>query len=93
MLVPSTFTGWYRKMMMKAEMARETSRSRAQTAITGRERGKGSVLAGTVTGWEFPTSDIVCLSYRKGLQRGEPIGKLHKKKEEATYQTAPLRFK
>ena len=31
MLVPSTFTGWYKKMMMKAEMAREMTRSRSQT--------------------------------------------------------------
>jgi len=31
MLVPSTFTGWYKKMMMNAEMAREMTRSRSQT--------------------------------------------------------------
>jgi len=31
MLVPSTFTGWYKKMMMKAEIASEMIRSRTQT--------------------------------------------------------------
>ena len=33
MLVPSTFTGWYRKIMMKAEIASEMIRSRTQTPI------------------------------------------------------------
>src|ERR1700739_2610615 len=33
MLVPSTFTGWYRKMMMNADMAREMIRSRSHTPI------------------------------------------------------------
>ena len=59
MLVPSTFTGWYKKMMMKAEMASETSRSRAQTAITG--SGRGGFCAGGVCSdaGELPGSDIV----------------------------------
>src|SRR4029077_15051086 len=35
MLVPSTFTGWYRKTMMKAEIASEMMRSRTQTESTG----------------------------------------------------------
>ena len=34
MLVPSTFTGWYRKMMMKQEIASEMIRSRSQTDRT-----------------------------------------------------------
>src|SRR5437588_11733459 len=41
MLVPSTFTGWYRKMMMKAEIANEMTRSRNQTASTGTPRATG----------------------------------------------------
>src|SRR5690242_19400530 len=36
MLVPSTFTGWYRKMIIKADMPREITRSRTQLVITGR---------------------------------------------------------
>ena len=39
MLVPSTFTGWYRKIMMKAEIASETTRSRNHTESTGKVRG------------------------------------------------------
>ncbi len=31
MLVPSTFTGWYKNMMIKAEIASEMIRSRTQT--------------------------------------------------------------
>src|SRR4051812_31517206 len=46
MLVPSTFTGWYKKMMMKAEIAREMMRSLTQTPSTGttleRRRSIGS---------------------------------------------------
>ena len=34
MLVPSTLTGWYRKMMMKQEMASEMIKSRNQTDST-----------------------------------------------------------
>src|ERR1700676_1808679 len=49
MLVPSTFTGWYRKMMMKAEIAREITRSRTQTPIPVPRRagtiGRGSAAA------------------------------------------------
>jgi hypothetical protein len=41
MLVPSTFTGWYRKMMMKAEIASEITKSRSHTASTGTLRCKG----------------------------------------------------
>ena len=51
MLVPSTFTGWYRKIMMKAEIASEMIRSRSQTESTGkvaRRDGRGNLLrAGT----------------------------------------------
>jgi len=32
MLVPSTFTGWYRKMMKNAETASEMNTSRTQRA-------------------------------------------------------------
>src|ERR1700730_17129876 len=48
MLVPSTFTGWYRKMMMKAEIAREMTRSRTQTPIPAPRR-TGVVVTGTQT--------------------------------------------
>src|ERR1700726_4093626 len=46
MLVPSTFTGWYRKMMMKAEIAREMMRSRTQTPIPAPRRA-GPAVPGT----------------------------------------------
>src|SRR5450755_3213721 len=39
MLVPSTFTGWYRKIIMNAEIASEMKRSRSQTESTGKVRG------------------------------------------------------
>jgi len=47
MLVPSTFTGWYKKMMMNAEMAREMTRSRSQhpsCCLTGGERAESEIL-------------------------------------------------
>src|SRR4030081_3568351 len=34
MLVPSTLTGWYRKMIMSAEATTDTTRSRTQECIT-----------------------------------------------------------
>ena len=43
MLVPSTFTGWYKKIMIKAEIAREMIKSRSQTDRIGRG---GSVIRG-----------------------------------------------
>src|SRR5437016_10209884 len=53
MLVPSTFTGWYRKMMMKAEIASDMNRSRNQTARIGNVRtelgGAGVITAGVAT--------------------------------------------
>jgi len=36
MLVPSTLTGWYKKIMMNAEIASEMTRSRSQTEKTGK---------------------------------------------------------
>src|SRR5579864_6290809 len=51
MLVPSTFTGWYRKMMMKAEIASEMMRSRTQTTNpamrTGFATGDSAAMAAT----------------------------------------------
>ena len=48
MLVPSTFTGWYRKIMMNAEMASEMIKSRSQTESTGKVRDEAgaAVLSG-----------------------------------------------
>src|ERR1700686_1390309 len=46
MLVPSTFTGWYRKMMMNAEIARKMMRSRTQTPIPAPSRTE-VVVTGT----------------------------------------------
>src|SRR5665811_21361 len=43
MLVPSTFTGWYRKMMIKAEIASEIIRSRIHTPIPVGTRTGGGV--------------------------------------------------
>src|SRR6202011_2105838 len=43
MLVPSTFTGWYRKMMMKQEIASEMIRSRSQTDNTMAREGAGGI--------------------------------------------------
>src|ERR1700736_5054299 len=34
MLVPSTLTGWYRKMMISAEATTDTTKSRSQECIT-----------------------------------------------------------
>src|SRR5437870_8912345 len=39
MLVPSTLTGWYKKIMMNAEIASDMTRSRSQTEKTGKPRG------------------------------------------------------
>src|SRR5208282_638000 len=50
--------------MMKAEMASETSRSRAHTAITGRGCAPDSLAAGA-GGCVLPTSGIVSIFYRK----------------------------
>jgi hypothetical protein len=49
MLVPSTFTGWYKKIMMKAEIANEMTRSRSHTAKTGTLRA-GAETSGAETG-------------------------------------------
>ena len=46
MLVPSTLTGWYRKTMMKAEMASEMIRSRTQAA--NRVAARLEVFTGSV---------------------------------------------
>ena len=59
MLVPSTFTGWYRKMMMKAEMAREMMRSRSQTPnpeLTRSADAAGGHLATSDAGTGLPIS-------------------------------------
>src|SRR5580700_6068604 len=47
MLVPSTFTGWYRKIMMNAEIAREMTRSRSQTPKPELKRTGGAIGTGT----------------------------------------------
>lgn len=50
MLVPSTFTGWYRKMMMKAEISSEMMRSRSQTEMRGTPRGRMGTFATATDG-------------------------------------------
>src|SRR5436309_2047173 len=49
MLVPSTFTGWYRKMMMKAEIASEINRSRSQMPKPVRRRKGLARTTGSAT--------------------------------------------
>jgi len=44
MLVPSTFTGWYRKMMIKAEIVSEMMRSRNHTENMGTVRERNEEL-------------------------------------------------
>ena len=47
MLVPSSFTGWYRNTMMNAEIPREISRSRTQadTKVAVRRGSSGLEIA------------------------------------------------
>ncbi len=59
MLVPSTFTGWYRKMMMNAEIASEMTRSRTQTPKDGAVFR--AFLAGSLTPGGLPVADILSL--------------------------------
>src|ERR1700691_77073 len=63
MLVPSTFTGWYRKIMMNAEIASETSRSRAQIATTGNGCAANSFASSGVVGSGLTTSGIAFTFY------------------------------
>src|SRR5579863_443065 len=51
MLVPSTFTGWYKKTMMKQEIASEMIRSRSHTDSTIAREGTGEI---TTTLWSAP---------------------------------------
>src|SRR4029077_655332 len=48
-LVPSTFTGWYKKMMMNAEIAREMTRSRSHTPNPELTRTGGATGTGAAT--------------------------------------------
>ena len=57
MLVPSTFTGWYRKMMMKAEIASEMIRSRTQTPIPVPRR---TAAVGAASGALYPADRTDC---------------------------------
>ena len=61
MLVPSTFTGWYRKMMMNAEIASEMIKSRSQTESIGQARHE-AVLAPVAGfgGMRLASSVILC---------------------------------
>src|SRR5580765_7876312 len=82
MLVPSTFTGWYRKTMMNAEMAREITRSRNQTASTGVLRWTGFPGAEAFRNvLEGPGDDIPSRLYYGTVRlRGKyprPFGFLH----------------
>src|SRR4249919_3705057 len=72
MLVPSTFTGWYRKTMMKAEMAREITRSRNQTASTGVLRWTGFPGAEAFRNVLEESSDDISVSIvlRNGWTKG-----------------------
>jgi len=56
MLVPSTFTGWYKKMMMKQEMASEMIRSRNQTDSTMVREGAERIAAPSWTGLDAVAS-------------------------------------
>src|ERR1700745_1902858 len=60
MLVPSTFTGWYRKTMVNARIPREVIRSRSHTANTGAARTGDLVCGSSLSicrGWN-PTSGM-----------------------------------
>src|ERR1700737_3198487 len=63
MLVPSTFTGWYRKMIIKAEIPREIDKSRSQIDTTGLagERRTPAAAGGVTLSW----SDICLILYRQ----------------------------
>src|ERR1700679_3041764 len=63
MLVPSTFTGWYRKIIMNAEIASETSRSRAQIATTGSGCASDGFASAGIIGSGLTTSGIVSIFY------------------------------
>src|ERR1700747_788760 len=61
MLVPSTFTGWYRKIMMNAEIAKAMIRSRSHTPTPQLARTGGTTGTGTGTG-ATTTSDGVTIA-------------------------------
>src|ERR1700747_491953 len=65
MLVPSTLTGWYRKMMMKAEIVNEMIRSRSQTASMGTLRTADLLTVELNCGLGLPNSAMVSLFYGK----------------------------
>src|SRR5512135_1717656 len=66
MLVPSTFTGWYRKMMMKAEMASEITRSRTHAESKGRPQVGGGGRAVQVLGLSWHEQISILLRIGKG---------------------------
>src|SRR5271156_701285 len=56
MLVPSTLTGWYRKMMMNADTTTDTTRARNQECITPQLCLGGSVPGMFSGSWSnFPS--------------------------------------
>src|SRR5438309_3369662 len=75
MLVPSTFTGWYRKMMMNAEIASEMMRSRSHTASTGvlRLRDGPGALPGSLYDGSLPPSAILILILIRNLRLPERL--------------------
>src|SRR5437016_4429514 len=75
MLVPSTFTGWYRKMMMNAEIASEMMRSRSHTASTGvlRLRDGPGALPGSLCDGSLPPSAILILILIRNLRLPERL--------------------
>src|SRR5579864_6096849 len=75
MLVPSTFTGWYRKMIMNAEIASEMMRSRSHTASTGvlRLRDGPGALPGSLYDGSLPPSAILILILIRNLRLPERL--------------------
>src|SRR5450755_137879 len=71
MLVPSTFTGWYRKTMKNADTASEIRMSRTHLANTGRMRPRAVRLSNSGVGGCVPmdggTLDSVGVKLMDGL--------------------------
>src|SRR5271168_3194263 len=69
MLVPSTLTGWYRKMMMNVDTTTDTTRSRSHDCIT----------PPCLCGGLFSASCLTCTSFSTlspyPLQLDSPLGK------------------
>src|SRR5438445_10900193 len=73
MLVPSTFTGWYRKMMMKPEIPSDKIKSLNQTMSNGNARD-GAFAVGATVGTVGICSCMLIPIIRLGPQ-GQKFGK------------------